>query len=565
MQARLGTQATLLAALCVFLPTLVAAEDGDGTITARNPVVLQGRALAEFSEGRGALASSAPATGELDIRAPVATVLHVHKEQMCREVAIVSCFPVYDPTAEADKAEDETFEIEDLRLVGNVSQLRPGTYVSWTQAAEDADAYSADGGSLVAEVLGAAKLGVPEEASAWDECEDWSDCGTYWPSATDDAWFFEGAVWEIRGDGFLRIHISGLDVFVNGVRDGEAVENVYYETGETNESVAAPAGGQELYRIQKSDYLVIEIEDGSFTLDAAAPGRIYGQPVVESFGEATFYEASGRILVGGERMFFQKEDATVGGNLTITPITTLEGPDDEPLLVLDVVGDVAAVTTNDLQASFPPGAAAVAVGVGGLALFGAALAYFWPYAKYAGTALVLPMYSRIGREEVLEHGKREEIFHLIRAEPGIHAHDISSRANVGWGTTVYHLKLLQTHGLVVGKRNGRYKRFFATAGGAARQGDAYAVLRNETTSAIARHVLGHPGCIQKDVCGALNLQPSLVTWHVNRLEEVDLVKKVRDGRTVRYYAGGSWGGLQLSFALPATPVTTPAVVDAGTN
>ncbi|HWH08432.1 MAG TPA: MarR family transcriptional regulator, partial [Candidatus Thermoplasmatota archaeon] len=177
--------------------------------------------------------------------------------------------------------------------------------------------------------------------------------------------------------------------------------------------------------------------------------------------------------------------------------------------------------------------------------------------KLAATLLVLPLYTRIERTAVLEHEKRDEIYELIRTQPGIHAHEIGERAQIGWGTTVYHLKLLEQHSLVVSKKSGRYKRFFVNTGEYTKKKDAYGALRNDTAKAVADFIVNHPGCSQKELCAALGIQPSLASWHVDKLEGVELVKRVKDGRQVRYFAGPAWESLNVRID-PRGGADTPA-------
>lgn len=530
MQRRLGTVA--FAVLLTALAPIAAAGD-EGSVTAES-VLFQGDTVVRLSEALALFSTSAPnAPVAFDLSADDARVRHSRMVMACPDTPGFpdACFPV-DP-----RGESESYDIEDLVLTGSPSTTSP-LYLSFRT--DDASSVRA---------RGPAELRVPQACSD-DACAR---------TTADDVlgeWTVSQPHWDVSADGAARVLIRGMNVQIAGVVDDEPFETSY-NTGEFDEP-ADPSAGRP-YRTHVVDVLEIVVEDADLEVKGESLGGLYGDLVAETEGPTQILGATGRFSAGGEEFDARGTNIAVPGELVVRPVAVSSG-----LLVLSLVDPVAPLAVppaDDVQ--FDSAVAGMAAGIGGAALGLFTLAWFWPYLKYVGTALmVVPMYSRIGREDVLEHGKREEIFGLIRDVPGIHAHEISSRAVIGWGTTVYHLKLLEDHGLIVGKRTGRYKRFFATAGGAARNVDHYAVLRNETTSAIAKHVLAHPGCIQKDLCAALNLAPSLVTWHMNRLEEVDLVKKVREGRTVRYYAGGSWGGLRMDFA-PEN--VTATLVDAGAN
>jgi DNA-binding transcriptional ArsR family regulator len=188
--------------------------------------------------------------------------------------------------------------------------------------------------------------------------------------------------------------------------------------------------------------------------------------------------------------------------------------------------------------------ALAAVGFAGVASIAAgALAYFWPTLKYALTPIA-PLYTRIPRDAVLAHETREHIYRLVRENPGIHAQEVAQRLDLGWGTAVHHLKLLEDHGLLQSHRDGRYKRFFLVGDERLAYRDAVALLRNSTCLRIALQVGERPGLIQKDVCEALGVSSSLATFHLKRLAEAGIVLAHRRGRVVQYEPGPAWSALR---------------------
>ncbi len=181
----------------------------------------------------------------------------------------------------------------------------------------------------------------------------------------------------------------------------------------------------------------------------------------------------------------------------------------------------------------------IGVGAAAVASIGA-VGYYWPRLSWGGAALLFPMYSRIEKDELFENEVRETLYELIQDNPGIHAHGLSEEADVGWGTTVYHLRRLERNGFVNSERRGRYRRFFPAAGFMARQREVLSVLQNETTNDIARLVLRKPGLNQSAICEELDISPSLANWHLNRLLDAELIERERRGRTVHYTPGEAW-------------------------
>jgi DNA-binding transcriptional ArsR family regulator len=285
---------------------------------------------------------------------------------------------------------------------------------------------------------------------------------------------------------------------------------------------------------------------------AYGTGAVYtvageGQGFLPGADSPTVVSGTGTLTLDNGTLSFQNETAyavqSVDSGQGGSAMTVLSTPTSEPIQA------AAAPTSDSSQNGAELVAAGAALGFAALG-GGAALLWYWPRIRFAATLFALPLYTRIGRESVMEQGTRERIYGIIREDPGVHAHLISARAGVGWGTTVYHLKLLEDHQLVVSERQGRYKRFFPSAGFVGVKG-AYGVLRNPTSAAIAEYVQAHPGANQRDVCAGLSLSPSLVSWHVERLEQAALLKRVREGRVVRYYAGPAWAAVAQTDGPPA--------------
>jgi hypothetical protein len=62
--------------------------------------------------------------------------------------------------------------------------------------------------------------------------------------------------------------------------------------------------------------------------------------------------------------------------------------------------------------------------------------------------LVIPLYTKIRREEVLDHFTRGRIYGMIESSPGVHYTLIKKKVGVGNGTLTYHLSTLEREGFI---------------------------------------------------------------------------------------------------------------------
>lgn len=128
----------------------------------------------------------------------------------------------------------------------------------------------------------------------------------------------------------------------------------------------------------------------------------------------------------------------------------------------------------------------------------------------------LGLYSRIRKEEALDHPARRELLRLVTAKPGIHLRALVAALG-GFGRTAYHLARLEEFGFLTSRREGLHRRFYP-AGHALDERTA-APTRERVLAAVARRPGIHPG----GVADVLGVSRQLVFYHVERLVKDSLV------------------------------------------
>lgn len=200
-------------------------------------------------------------------------------------------------------------------------------------------------------------------------------------------------------------------------------------------------------------------------------------------------------------------------------------------------GSTASIESLD-QRAITPLAAGAAIGAVAFASAGLIAYFFTSIKTWAARALFLPavgLYARVTRAEVFDNAVRELIFGAIRARPGISASDLAKLANVSWGTTTYHLEVLEQNRMVSSLRKGRHRRYFENGADLATSKDVVALLQNPVTASIAQQICNVPGATQKDLARATGMTPQALHWHIVRLCGAGIVRKERAGRFVKHY------------------------------
>jgi DNA-binding transcriptional ArsR family regulator len=224
-----------------------------------------------------------------------------------------------------------------------------------------------------------------------------------------------------------------------------------------------------------------------------------------------------------------------------TQAITEQDLDSDSRTGLETTSPLPPPTTPAGTVPVPSGAAAwiptpeQAVGVGAAAAAVGLLYYLWPLAK-GGT---LGLFSRLKEPEVLGHPARAQILQLIEAEPGIHFKQMARRTGLPNGSLVHHLETLRRSGAVVARPAGGYTLYFLGSRVPAGSAEAASVLKADGARRILELVRGEPGLSSAEVASRCGLQPSTVTYHVQRLQAAGLLTGLRDGRSVRLHPAES--------------------------
>ena len=148
------------------------------------------------------------------------------------------------------------------------------------------------------------------------------------------------------------------------------------------------------------------------------------------------------------------------------------------------------------------------------------------------------LYTRVTREDALRSPPRRALHGFILANPGAHVAEIARALGLSRVALQHHLRVLEAHGLVVGRPRGRVLACF----GAGRSPDeAEVAARVALKDPTRRRVLGaaaaarEAGATQGDLVRVTGISQRLVAYHLARLEAVGLVEGDR-GRPQRFRA-----------------------------
>jgi predicted transcriptional regulator len=168
--------------------------------------------------------------------------------------------------------------------------------------------------------------------------------------------------------------------------------------------------------------------------------------------------------------------------------------------------------------------------------------------------------------DILSVPSRRKIYDCVTANPGAHLRDVARRCSMPLGTSLYHLDYLETSGLVVSRRDGRYKRYFGSHGVGRREKEVLSVLRHDAPRRLVVALLDRPAQTQRELCAAIAVSRSTVSFHLNRLVVEGVVARTprRPEATYEVTDPGFTAELVSRFgeSLVAAATTPPAPIAA---
>ena len=102
------------------------------------------------------------------------------------------------------------------------------------------------------------------------------------------------------------------------------------------------------------------------------------------------------------------------------------------------------------------------------------------------------------------------------------------------GVLQYHLGLLVIGGLISAYSDGRYKRYFESGKFTETEVKAISILRHDTAGKILVTLVEKQCVLHKELAAELGISSQALSWQMNRLERMGVVRKKAEGLEVRY-------------------------------
>jgi len=144
----------------------------------------------------------------------------------------------------------------------------------------------------------------------------------------------------------------------------------------------------------------------------------------------------------------------------------------------------------------------------------------------------LPLYSRLKRDDLLDHFVRGQIYGYIMSHPGEHYNHIKQKLDVTNGTLSHHLRALEFQGYIKSQRDGTYKRFYPTEMKIPR---TKGIQLSDLQIGIVDAIRQSPGISQKEIANREGISQQSVSYNLSLLERMGILNSSKDGVRKKYF------------------------------
>lgn len=137
------------------------------------------------------------------------------------------------------------------------------------------------------------------------------------------------------------------------------------------------------------------------------------------------------------------------------------------------------------------------------------------------------------QKKKLELETRRNIYGIVQKFAGCHFREIERLSGLSTGSVQYHLAYLTKHGLIKQEKERSNIRYFPISF-SSHNTALLGLLRQKTVRRILICLLENQDANHEKIVAYLQLSPSTISWHLQRLEEVGILKPVKAGRYTHY-------------------------------
>lgn len=145
--------------------------------------------------------------------------------------------------------------------------------------------------------------------------------------------------------------------------------------------------------------------------------------------------------------------------------------------------------------------------------------------------LILPLYSKLSKKDVLDHFIRGQIYGYLVVHPGDNYTTIKKNLDLTNGTLTYHLDVLEREGFIKSQLRGTRRFYYPKEAKMPDNGTGFPAIKDD----IITRVEETPGITVRDLAALIGVSRQLTNYHLRALIQEGYVQVERKGMKTRCY------------------------------
>ncbi len=147
-------------------------------------------------------------------------------------------------------------------------------------------------------------------------------------------------------------------------------------------------------------------------------------------------------------------------------------------------------------------------------------------------SLMFPLYTRLKKNEVLDHFVRGQIYGYIMSHPGRNYNAIRNDLNITNGTLSHHLRTLEVQGFIKSRRDGVNTRFYPIDMQIPQE---RGTRLSDLQMRIIELIRTEEGMTQVDIAARLEVSQQCISYNLKYMKREGIIGIERVGRVRKYF------------------------------
>jgi DNA-binding MarR family transcriptional regulator len=147
-------------------------------------------------------------------------------------------------------------------------------------------------------------------------------------------------------------------------------------------------------------------------------------------------------------------------------------------------------------------------------------------------SLMFPLYTRLKKNEVLDHFVRGQIYGYIMSHPGRNYNAIRNDLDITNGTLSHHLRTLEVQGFIKSRRDGVNTRFYPID---MKIPQEKGTRLSDLQMRIIELISTEEGMTQVDIAERLDVSQQCISYNLKHMKREGIIGIERIGRVRRYF------------------------------